>query len=113
MARYFTPAGHEIQARGVTPNLVVRPAISAGEDLQLREEDLANHLPPTEDTSKAEVQRAAPESSRLFGTRDDKALQAAVGLLSPVEKPGAALADILRKWTSLAKRRTATAGRSR
>ncbi|MFC5549887.1 S41 family peptidase [Massilia aerilata] len=46
VARYFTPGGHEIQAHGVTPDLVVRPAAGADEDWQLREADLANHLAP-------------------------------------------------------------------
>jgi carboxyl-terminal processing protease len=113
VARYFTPAGHEIQARGVTPDLVVRPANSADDELQLREADLARHLLPTQDAqdaSKDTAQRAAPESTRMFGTRDDKALQAAVGLLAPGAKPGAALAGMLRKWTSVAKGEAAGVG---
>jgi carboxyl-terminal processing protease len=103
VARYFTPAGHEIQARGVTPDLVVRPAAGADEDLQLREVDLANHLPPTQSAANDATPRAVPESTRMFGTREDKALQAAVGLLAPGTKPGTALAGMLRKWTAMAK----------
>jgi len=111
VARYYTPAGHEIQARGVTPDLIVRPASSADEDLQLREADLANHLPPTQEASESAAQRTAPESTRLFGSRDDKALQAAVALLSAEKNQGATLAGMLRKWTSMAKRGSATVGR--
>jgi carboxyl-terminal processing protease len=110
VARYFTPAGHEIQARGVTPDLVVRPSGSTDDELQLREADLANHLAPTQDTSNADAKRAAPESTRMFGTREDKALQAALGLLAPGARPGSALAGMLRKWTSVAKGDAAGAG---
>jgi carboxyl-terminal processing protease len=99
VARYFTPDGHEIQARGVTPDLVVQAGKSADDEPQLREADLANHLPPTQDTVGATAQRAIPESTRMFGTRDDKALQAAVRLLAPGARPGSALAGMLRKWT--------------
>jgi hypothetical protein len=43
----------------------------------------------------------------MFGTRDDKALQAALKLLAPDAGPGAALAGLLHKWTSMAKGDTA------
>lgn len=93
VARYFTPKGREIQARGITPDVVVAP--SAGKDglegLALREADLAHHLPaslPEPGVNAAPAPRAAPESTRLFGTADDKALAAAVGMLAP--NPGLA-----------------------
>jgi carboxyl-terminal processing protease len=111
VARYFTPGGHEIQARGVTPDLVVAPAKGADQgadqERQLREADLANHLPPTQDAVGVAAQRGFPESTSMFGTRDDKALQAALKLVAPGAASGTAsgtaVAGMLRKWTSLAK----------
>jgi carboxyl-terminal processing protease len=105
VARYFTPKGHEIQARGVTPDVVVTPAAAANDDLLLREADLANHLAPADAVPGAP---AAPvsashdpvESTRMFGTRDDKALQAALALLAPGQPPGPSLAGLLHKWTA-------------
>jgi carboxyl-terminal processing protease len=46
IARYFTPSGRSIQAKGITPDILVEdPAISPSEDAQLRREaNLANHL---------------------------------------------------------------------
>jgi carboxyl-terminal processing protease len=110
VARYFTPGGHEIQARGVTPDLVVQAARGADAEPQLREADLANHLPPTQQTAGATPRRAVPESARMFGTRDDKALQAAVKLLAPASKPESALAGLLHKWTAMAKGDTLSVG---
>jgi len=87
VARYFTPNGHEIQARGITPDVIVAqdPARNDTLGLALREEDLAQHLaailPAPDDTSPPT--RTGVESTRMFGTRDDKALAAAVSLLGP------------------------------
>ncbi|MCG4756750.1 S41 family peptidase, partial [Faecalibacillus intestinalis] len=46
VARYFTPNGHEIQARGITPDVIVAQdrAQAGATGLALREEDLAQHL---------------------------------------------------------------------
>jgi len=99
VARYFTPNGHEIQARGVTPDIVVAPAVAADDDLLLREADLAGHLPATQplDTS-ADAKREPLEYTRTFGTRDDKALQTAVAVLTPEDQRTPTLAALLRPW---------------
>ncbi|MEM8511966.1 carboxyl-terminal processing protease [Massilia sp. MP_M2] len=87
VARYFTPNGHEIQARGITPDVIVAPdgTQDGAAGLALREEDLAQHLaailPAPDDAPPAT--RAGVESTRMFGTRDDKALAAAIRLLGP------------------------------
>ena len=101
VARYFTPDGHEIQARGVTPDIVVTPAAAADDDLLLREADLAKHLPATQPLDPAaNAKREPPESTRTFGTRDDKALQAAVAVLTPpADKRAPLLSGLLRKWS--------------
>ena len=117
VARYFTPGGHEIQAHGVTPDVVVTPAAAADDGMMLREADLANHLPPADAAATASVagsgsatasaadkrdpdKRDPVESTRMFGTRDDKALQAAVALLAPGQAPAPSLAGLLHKWTA-------------
>ena len=88
VARYFTPKGREIQARGIAPDVVV--ALGAGKDgaggLELREADLAHHLPaslPAQGPDAANMQRGASESTRLFGSADDRALARAVAMLTP------------------------------
>jgi len=54
VARYFTPSGRSIQAKGITPDVVVEdPAITAEEDAKLRREaNLANHLANPNDSDK-------------------------------------------------------------
>lgn len=107
VARYVTPKGHEIQARGVTPDIVVQAPAGAKEAVLVREVDLANHLPPTQDegskdagkAASAPAPRVAPESTRMFGTSKDKALQTAVALLAP-EQRSPSLAGLLRKWSA-------------
>jgi carboxyl-terminal processing protease len=92
VARYFTPNGHEIQARGITPDVIVAPDPARNDalGLALREEDLSQHLaailPAPDDTPPAT--RGGVESTRMFGTRDDKALAAAVSLLGPEQQLG-------------------------
>jgi len=99
VARYFTPEGHEIQAHGVTPDVAVAPAAGADDEPMLREADLANHLPPADGAQAvaAASGREPVESTRTFGTRDDKALQAALGLLAPAQAHGGSLAGLLQK----------------
>jgi carboxyl-terminal processing protease len=109
VARYFTPNGHEIQAHGVTPDVVVAPKSAADSELLLRESDLARHLPAVTDdpaaagpADKDTASRNPAESTRSFGTRDDKALQAAIALLAPAEKQHGALAALVSKWRASA-----------
>ena len=92
VARYFTPKGREIQARGITPDVVVAPlhGKSGAEGLALREADLEHHLetalpaPAQGGTAAARpAPRAALESTRMFGSGDDRALATAVRMLAP------------------------------
>ncbi len=43
-ARYFTPSGRSIQAKGITPDVVVEETINGGFGERLREADLERHL---------------------------------------------------------------------
>jgi carboxyl-terminal processing protease len=96
VARYFTPNGHEIQTHGVVPDIPVMPTAATGNALLPREADLPNHLPPTGPDAAASG-HAPAESTRMFGTRDDKALRTAINLLKPADGRGATLAGLLRK----------------
>jgi carboxyl-terminal processing protease len=102
VARYFTPNGNEIQAHGITPDVIVAPdsAQTDSTRLVLREEDLAQHLEamlPEEDDDAPPVKRAAVESTRMFGTSDDKALAAAVASLAPDSGQAAPVSNLLGK----------------
>jgi carboxyl-terminal processing protease len=96
VARYFTPNGREIQAHGVTPDIVAAPVGGADGAWLLREADLANHLPPAwQDT--VESARTPAEPTRRFGTRSDKALRTAVALLEPKDRRGAPWLALLHR----------------
>ncbi|HRH81930.1 MAG TPA: S41 family peptidase [Thiobacillaceae bacterium] len=67
-ARYFTPAGRSIQAKGITPDIVVEEGtVSASEDnkLDVREADLEKHL-----TNHQDRPAAAPEEQKA--SKDEK-----------------------------------------
>jgi carboxyl-terminal processing protease len=69
-ARYYTPSGRSIQATGITPDVVVEPAVqvaSAGERFQVREADLSGHIESPRATATdaaAEPATADPQIER-------------------------------------------------
>jgi carboxyl-terminal processing protease len=81
-ARYFTPAGISIQAKGITPDIVVQPmeVKAVAEEPGLREKDLANHFESGKPESKP-----APAPAHKFqldqASRDDYQLMRALDLL--------------------------------
>jgi carboxyl-terminal processing protease len=101
-ARYFTPSGRSIQAKGIEPDLLVDDTAQGSfGGLQIREADLARHL---EDPKKAAGEKAAATSEEQpaqgdsragssapkryeFGSPDDFQLQQALNHLKglPVE----------------------------
>ncbi len=67
IARYYTPSGRSIQAKGVEPDIVVPRRILKPEDEEsertLKERDLKNHLGAEPDKGKP-VTKAKPESKK-------------------------------------------------
>ena len=68
-ARYYTPSGHAIQADGIHPNVLVKPAKESPSSAypELRERDLDGHLAPEERAKDPANQRVvtAPENDDL------------------------------------------------
>jgi carboxyl-terminal processing protease len=97
-ARYFTPNGRSIQAKGIVPDIVVEEATIAESDpgLRMREADLERHLAnPTEkeEPVKAGTQGAKdneadakkPAGPPEFGSKTDYQLNQAVNLLKGLQ----------------------------
>jgi carboxyl-terminal processing protease len=70
-ARYYTPAGRSIQAKGITPDIVVEDTPDGEAHPRLREADLDRHL--LNDKEKLDEQRPAvkPEA-KPQGKKEDK-----------------------------------------
>ncbi|MFZ2042131.1 MAG: S41 family peptidase [Desulfobacterales bacterium] len=90
IARYYTPSGRSIQAKGIEPDIVVPPEVreqktSAAEDRLVKEKDLKNHLEdaPRDDAGTTEEEAApeerpteeAPESEGLEDTLSTAGLE--------------------------------------
>ncbi|TXF13744.1 S41 family peptidase [Pelomicrobium methylotrophicum] len=103
-ARYYTPSGRSIQAKGIIPDIVVEdPANSSLEAMRVREADLERHLSngqegdkkdkeapankasgttPQGDKPKDEAPESAqPRKPTEFGSKDDYQLAQALNLL--------------------------------
>ena len=64
-ARYFTPSGRSIQAKGIVPDIVVEESANGTPSVRLREADLENHLENNKDTAPAKPQvKVAPPKAK-------------------------------------------------
>lgn len=96
-ARYYTPGGRSIQAKGIVPDIMVEdPSTAASDNLfRLRESDLDKHLindkqaddkadfsPKTEASPKSNTEKSAPVE---FGTKNDYQLNQALNLLKGMQ----------------------------
>ena len=101
-ARYYTPGGRSIQAKGIEPDILVEDPFSAGRDsglLRLREVDLNKHLtndrpsrkksPEVIDESTPLAPGAGEDGSQRglaeFGSKDDYQLNQALNLLKGMQ----------------------------
>jgi carboxyl-terminal processing protease len=83
-ARYFTPNGRSIQAKGIVPDIISEDPAAASQDkgLHLREADLGRHLsngnhPEEKEEKKESAKPAAPAKSPSSGKSKDKDEEAA------------------------------------
>jgi len=68
-ARYYTPSGRSIQAKGIVPDVVVEETVNGNSRERLREADLERHLGNGKADEKAD-DKAKPAKKN---TKDDKA----------------------------------------
>ena len=98
-ARYYTPNGRAIQAKGIEPDIVVEESPNGGSRERLREADLDRHLSNDKDGKDVEKSAApkrapadregeevpAPVRPFEFGSRDDYQLSQAMNLLKALQ----------------------------
>lgn len=83
-ARYFTPSGRSIQARGISPDIVVPARLIVPQKrmgLSVREQDLENHFQPLTET-QTEQQKKSTELTRK--EKGDNQLLHALDLLKGI-----------------------------
>ncbi|BCR05758.1 peptidase S41 [Desulfuromonas versatilis] len=72
-ARYFTPSGRSIQARGIVPDIVVKPVeITETKDGHFREKDLKNHFETPEDLENRSAEPQAEPPGKFSLDPEDK-----------------------------------------
>ncbi|MBT8351138.1 MAG: S41 family peptidase [Deltaproteobacteria bacterium] len=75
IARYYTPSGREIQAKGIEPDVVVKYKLDdetdsqTGEENFYKEKDLKNHLKPKSDDAKDIKPEAENKKDKKKGSR--------------------------------------------
>lgn len=112
VARYYTPAGRAIQAKGITPDIVVAQAASRGAEangLEIREADLAHHLPAASvagevGSEAGVVKRATAENTQMFGTPGDKTLQVAIATYEAQAPNGRPVAAAIQRLAAVLSR---------
>ena len=78
-ARYFTPSGRSIQAKGIEPDIVVEETANGGSSIRLREVDLEHHLGngkeptsvPDKPQSKTSTEKEKAKPSSSAPSKDD------------------------------------------
>ena len=79
IARYYTPSGREIQAKGIEPDVVVKYKFEDETDSQTSEEafykekDLKNHLKPKSDDAEDIKPEADNKKDKKKGSRKPEA----------------------------------------
>ena len=101
-ARYYTPSGRSIQAKGITPDVIVEEPGAA--EQRIREADLQRHLGNVQDkdaekqaprAKPAPAAPAEPQKPIELGSKDDFQLQQAIAFLKgePVKGQPPAIAQ--------------------
>jgi carboxyl-terminal processing protease len=95
-ARYYTPSGRSIQAKGITPDVIVEEPGTPSLQARLREADLTRHLENAQEKGEKGAPRAKPPAATPsstvpgaieppkpieLGSKDDFQLQQAVAFL--------------------------------
>lgn len=112
-ARYYTPSGNSIQAKGITPDIVVEesPNGTRAAHERLREADLERHLTNDKDKDKAKAKEAVPQTKNIKGkgkdekgTPDEEAPPAPVEFASKSDYQLSQALGLLKAWQIIKQR---------
>ncbi|WP_301100614.1 S41 family peptidase [Propionivibrio sp.] len=88
-ARYFTPSGRSIQAKGIVPDIVVEESANGSSSARLREADLENHL----DNGNKDKDATTPAKPQSKAPAKPKATPPGNEVEEPIEPPTRELAS--------------------
>ncbi len=71
-ARYYTPKGNSIQAKGITPDIIVEESANGGSRERVREADLDRHLANDKDGDKGPAPKKSDRSAKPQEKGKDK-----------------------------------------
>ena len=100
-ARYYTPSGRSIQAKGITPDIVVEESANGESRERVREADLERHLGNDKEKAAEPAPKpaAAPKNGKK-GKADDSedAARAPLELASPKDYQLGQALNLLKAW---------------
>jgi carboxyl-terminal processing protease len=108
-ARYYTPGGRSIQAKGITPDIVIDdPNNPESENVRLREADLGRHLSNGKDEKAEPAPKPAPAAapapwSQKSDDKDKKAESKPTVFGSPEDYQLAQALNLLKGQTVVSK----------
>jgi carboxyl-terminal processing protease len=83
-ARYFTPNGRSIQAKGIVPDVIVEDG--SDQSNNLKEADLAKHISNPKDAAEADVKKDADKAAAAKAKLNEKKFAEAQGPIEPASK---------------------------
>jgi carboxyl-terminal processing protease len=105
-ARYYTPSGGSIQAKGITPDVLVEATPGGQSPELLREADLEHHLNNDKDqtSSKDTEKRSAKKSKPTKAEPDDDELDKPIAFASKDDYQMNQAVNLLKAWQIMQKK---------
>ncbi|HEX5394636.1 MAG TPA: S41 family peptidase [Rhodocyclaceae bacterium] len=103
-ARYYTPSGRSIQAKGITPDVIVEESPNGSARERLREADLEHHLENDKDKSTAAVPDAKSKTKSKKNEMDDEPLGKPLEFASKDDYQLGQALNLLKAWQIIQKK---------
>jgi carboxyl-terminal processing protease len=102
-ARYYTPSGRSIQAKGITPDVVVEATPNGESADWLRESDLDHHLINDKDQA-AEKEKRAAKKAKVDKALDEEEMQKPIEFASKADYQMNQALNLLKAWQIMKKK---------